>query len=186
MDMNDMYTLTLELNAKLAPLDRGYIYEDPIAEALEAAGCGTTDGGGTLLKESGEVALCDVVICLNDNTEESMNSLIRVIDDIKVPKGSFLIGEDIKIPVGCLEGLGLYLNGTELPDDVYKTCDINYIVKKCNELMAPDGMMYSHWRGPQNTALYFYGSSFEKMKEKIAGFLEEYPLCQKCKVEQVA
>ena len=80
----------------------------------------------------------------------------------------------------------MYLNGTELPAEVYQTSDINYVIEKLNELLALSGQLYSWWEGPQDTALYFYGVSFAEMKEKMADFLAEYPLCQKCRVEQIA
>ena len=181
-----LFFLTLELNAKLQPLHRGDLYEDPIAEALEVCGCGAVDGGGTLMEKNGEVALCDVHIGLKENSEELINCLLRVIEEKAVPKGSFLKGEGIEIPVGTLEGLALYLNGTELPAEVYQTSDINYVIEKLNELLASSGQLYSWWEGPQDTALYFYGASFAEMKEKMADFLAEYPLCQKCRIEQIA
>ena len=186
LEENSMYPLTLQINARLQPFDRGDIYEDPITEALEACGCGTTSGGGTMMQKNGEVAFCDVQIDLNDNTKESMDKLFRVLEDIRLPKGSFLKSENLDQPVGTLEGLALYLNGTELPEDVYKSCDINYVVEKTNELLRGIGMMYSHWQGPQDSALYFYGNSFIEMKERIEPFLSEYPLCQNCRVEKIA
>ena len=178
--------LALELNAKLQPLHRGDIYEDPLAAAMETAGCGAVDGGGTLLQENGEVALCDIAICLHGNTEENMNCLLNIIQAMEMPKGSFLRGENVEIPLGTLEGLALYLNGTELPEEVYKTSDVNYVIARCNELLAESGSLYSWWQGPKDTALYFYGPSFAEMKKKIADFIAEYPLCQKSRVEQIA
>jgi hypothetical protein len=180
------YLVTLELNARLQPLHRGHFYEDPIGEALEAYGCGVIDGGGTVMQESGEVALCDVEIALNENTKENIDAILHIIDEIAVPKGSFLRAEGLEVPVGKLEGLALYLNGTELPDEVYRNCDMNYVVKKINELLAQSGSMYSFWQGSEDTALYFYGLSFDIMKEKMESFLLEYPLCQKCRIEQIA
>lgn len=180
------FYLTLEINARLQPLDRGDIYEDPIEEALIACGCGTTDGGGTMMQENGEIKFCDVEITLNDNTNENMDKLLRIIDKIGLPKGSFLRADNLELPVGTLEGLALYMNGTELPDEVYESCDINYAIEKINELLAQSGSMYSHWQGPKDTALYFYGPSFDEMKEKMETFLLEYPLCQKCRIEKIA
>jgi len=185
-NVDNMHYVTLQLNAKLQPLDRGDIYEDPIIEALEACGCGVVDGGGTGLQESGEVDFCDVAISLNSNSKENLECLLRIIDELAVPKGSFIKDENLEIPVGTLEGLALYVNGTDLPNEVYESCDINYVADKINELLGQSGKLYSHWQGPQDTALYFYGTSFAEMNEKMAGFLQEYPLCQKCRVEQIA
>jgi hypothetical protein len=181
------YFLTLQINARLMPLDRGDIYEDPILDALEASGCGTVDGGGTLLqKAGGEIEYCDVGIVLNGNTKENMDELLRIIDSIEFPKGSFLIGEDLKLPLGVLEGLALYMNGTELPDEVYRSHDINYVIERIKELLGESGSLYSYWEGPKDTALYFYGPSFEEMKKKMDAFISVCPLCQKSRVEKIA
>jgi len=183
---NSVYPLTLQINARLQPFDRGDIYEDPITDALEECGCGSTVGGGTMMQENGEVAFCDVHIDLNNDSKESMDKLLRILEDIRLPKGSLLKSNAGEQPVGTLEGLALYLNGTQLPEDVYKSCDINYVVKKTNELLVEIGEMYSHWQGPEESALYFYGTSFHEMKKRIEQFLLEYPLCQKCRVEKIA
>lgn len=181
-----MKYLTLQLNAKLRPLDRGDIYEDPLDEILSQLNLGEVDGGGTMMQPNGEIDYSDVDICLSDDSEKAMDKLVEVICDIGVPKGSHLQGEDFEIPVGRLEGLGLYLNGTDLPEETYDKCDINFVVSEINRLLGESGEMYSFWEGPTETALYFYGESFDEMKNCIAGFLEEYPLCQKCRVCQIA
>ena len=181
-----MYSLTLQLNARLQPLDRGDIYEDYIIEVLEENGVGSIDGGGTLLQENGEVEYCDIEITLEEGNEESIEFLLEVIEAIQVPKGSLLYNEDVKYEVGTLEGLALYMNGTDLPDEVYRNCDINVVIEKLEELLEDSGEYYSYWEGPQDTALYFYGDSYEKMKKIMEPFLREYPLCQKCRVVQIA
>ena len=96
------------------------------------------------------------------------------------------MGEDLEVAVGRLEGLALYMNGTELHDEVYENCDINYAIDQMEELMGNIGSMYSYWEGPNDTAIYFYGDSFEEMKRCIEPFLNEYPLCQKCRIEHIA
>ena len=183
---NDKYHLTLQLNARLLPLDRGELFEDPLNEALEGSKFGTTDGGGTMLQETGEIEFCDIEILLKDNNTENVDKLLQIIDRIGVPKGSLLLGDGFEQTVGTLEGLALYLNGTELTEEVYQNCDINYVIEKINEVFSGSGQFYSYWEGPENTALYFYGVSFEEMKKRMASFLSEYPLCQKCRVEQIA
>ena len=108
------------------------------------------------------------------------------IEDIGVPKGSFILGKDINIPVGTIEGLALYINGVELPEEVYQNCNIGVVIDTITTLLDSSGSCYSYWDGAVYTALYFYGDSFDGMKEKIQDFLNEYPLCQKCWVERIA
>ncbi|MCM1146044.1 MAG: hypothetical protein NC407_15215 [Lachnoclostridium sp.] len=92
----------------------------------------------------------------------------------------------MEIEVGTLEGLAYYSNGVDLPDEVYQTCDINYVIEQMGQAMEGIGRMYSYWESSTYTALYFYGSSFAEMKKRIEPFITEYPLCQKCRIEQIA
>lgn len=103
-----------------------------------------------------------------------------------IPKGSVLQGIQPEIEVGTLEGLAYYSNGSDLPEDVYKTCDINYVIEQMELAMEEIGRMYSYWEGPAYTALYFYGSSFVEMKKRIEPFIAAYPLCKKSRIEQIA
>lgn len=44
-------------------------------------------------------------------------------------------GLEPEIQVGTLEGLAYYLNGAELPKEVYETCDINYVIDQMEQAM---------------------------------------------------
>ncbi|MCZ2260927.1 hypothetical protein KSU66_20965 [Sporosarcina sp. G11-34] len=184
---NNKYHLTLQLNARLLPFDRSEFFEVPLNEGLEDSKCGTTDGGGTMMQQkTGEIEFCDIEILLKDNNMENVDKLLQIIDRIGVPKGSFLLGDGFEQSVGTLEGLALYLNGTELTEEVYQNCDINYVIEKINKVLNGSGQLYSYWEGPEQTVLYFYGVSFEEMKQRMTTFLSEYPLCQKCRVEKIS
>jgi hypothetical protein len=181
-----MHHFTLNLNARLQPFDRHDI-EDVLIEAFEEQNLGSVNGGGTAQNPNGEIAYCDIELDLKDDSQESIDKAVAIIESLGIPKGSALYGEsDFKRDVGTLEGLALYLNGMELPDEVYQTCDVNHVVEEIGKLLGESGKLYSHWQGPQDTALYFYGTSFDEMKAKMDSFLSEYPLCQKCRVEKIA
>lgn len=179
------FHITLQLNARFRPLDRGDL-EDALAPVLERLELGEINGGGTMLMPSGEVKYCDIEIGLKDGSPESLERLKDIIRHFGVPKGSRLLGDGLDQPVGEQEGLAIYLNGRELSDQVYADCDVNYVIEQMNALMGEAGFMYSYWQGPEDTALYFYGKSFQEMKQAVAGFVAEYPLCQKCRIEQIA
>ena len=182
--------ITLNLNARLQPMHRGDL-EDALDELLEKSDIGFVDGGGTLMSPSGEVKSCDIELDLNDSSEETIAELEKILEALGIPTGSKLLwtasdGEKTERPVGRLEGMALYLNGTDLPKEVYENCDINYVIEQLESRMDGSGRLYSWWEGPQNTALYFYGQSYEKMSAAIQDFTREYPLCQKCVVERIA
>jgi hypothetical protein len=112
--------------------------------------------------------------------------VLSELNRLGAPKGSKLILEKREIPFGVNEGLAVFLNGMDLPDEVYRDCDINHVIDECERLMGDGGKMLSYWQGSRDTGLYFYGPSFAKMKAAVEPFLASYPLCQKCRTEQIA
>ncbi len=177
--------ITLKLNARFQPMHR-FELEDALQEILEKANMGEVTGGGTAQNPDGEIAYCDINICLEKDESDSVKWLVDLLNRIGIPKGSVLQGLEREIQVGTLEGLAYYSNGSDLPKEVYETCDINYVIEQMELAMEGIGRMYSYWEGATYTALYFYGSSFSEMKQKIEPFIASYPLCQKSRVEQIA
>lgn len=177
--------LTLKLNARFQPKHR-FELEDALQEILEKKGFGGITGGGTAQNPDGEIAYCDIEIHLTDHAPERVQWLAELLNRIGIPKGSVLQGNGPEIPVGTLEGLAYYSNGTDLPDEVYQTCDINYVIQQMEQAMDGIGRMYSYWEGSTYTALYFYGTSFSEMKDKIEPFTASYPLCRKSRIERIA
>lgn len=178
--------VTAQMNARLQPMHRGH-FEDPLHDALEQRGIGEVTGGGTqLADEPAGIAYCDIEIYLADDAQTTIDAVIGELNRLGAPKGSKLMLNGRQIPFGVHEGLAVFLNGMDLPDEIYKTSDVNHVIEECERLMAGGGKMLSFWEGSKDTGLYFYGPSFAQMKAAIAAFLESYPLCQKCRVEQIA
>ena len=177
------------INARVMPMDRGERYEDPLADALEANGLGTVTGGGTGQTADGEIEYCGIDIDLL-NLERGLPFVGQLLAGCGAPKGSQLEyeqdGQRKSLPFGFLEGLALYLNGTDLPDEVYKSSDVNVVYDEINRLLGDRGSIQGHWEGPTETALYLYGYSAEEMRQKIADFVGTYPLCQKSRLVQIA
>ena len=177
--------LTLKLNARFQPIHR-FDLEDALQEILEKEQLGEITGGGTAQNPDGEIAYCDIEIQLAADKSDRVKWLTDLLNRIGIPKGSVLQGIEPPIEVGTLEGLAYYSNGVDLPTEIYQNCDINYVIEQMEQAMEGIGRMYSYWEGNSYTALYFYGSSFAEMKKRIEPFTAEYPLCQKCRIEQIA
>ena len=175
---------TLKLNARFQPKHR-FELEDALQEILEREGLGEVTGGGTALSPDGEVACCDIELELTGG-REAVQRTAELLGRMGIPKGSVLRAGEEELAVGTLEGMAYYSNGTDLPDEVYRSCDINHVIAEMERAMEGAGRMYSYWEGKAWTALYFYGSSFEEMRERVRPFLASYPLCQKCRVERIA
>ena len=176
------------LNDRALPLDRGTRYEDPLDKFLRKAGKGSVSGGGTQLGDLGEVASCEVEIELTNASGSDLDLLKLALERLGAPKGSVLLFEDSResLSIGNLEGMAVYLNGTDLPDSTYQNSDVNHVYDEVNRLLEGIGSVHSHWEGPSETALYMYGSSYKSMKIAIDPFLATYPLCEKARVVQVA
>lgn len=181
--------VTARLNARVQPIDRGEHFEDPLDEALQELALGRVTGGGTqLADEPAGIEFCDLEIMLHDIGETTLQSVIARLERLGAPKGSRLIVESTgaEIPFGAHEGLAVFLNGTDLPDDVYARCDINHVLAEFDRLMGDKGRVKGHWEGSRDTALYCYGPSFTAMLAAIDPFMKSYPLCEKARVEQIA
>ena len=175
------------LNDRAQPIDRGERYEDPLDTFLKANGLGEVTGGGTLLQETGEIEFCEVELQLASTAPEVLAAVTGQLQSAGAPKGSLLVQPDgTELPFGQYEGLAVYLNGTDLPDETYSDCDVNFVYSEFDRLLDGQGAVHSHWQGPTETALYMYGASYDAMHAALAGFIASYPLCARARVVQVA
>ena len=181
--------ITARLNARVQPLDRGEHYEDPLHEAIAASGMGEVTGGVTNFADDFQgVDSCDLEILVANTSDETLTTIKQRLEALGAPKGSSILveSENREIPIGVHEGLGVYLNGVDLDEEVYAECDVNVVISEFETLLGEAGAFRSHWEGPRETALFCYGPSFEEMKTAITPFLEAYPLCKNARVEQIA
>jgi hypothetical protein len=170
----------------IKPLDRGARYEDPLQDALERAGLGEVSGGGSLVDKSGGIQYVGVDIEL-----ASLDALAVVKDVLEAagaPKGSELQferdGAAVVIPFGVTEGIAIYLDGINLPDDVYASCSTNELAERLRLALVSDSAaeVRGSWQGPEETAIYLYGTDAEHMYSAIESTLLAYPLCQNARV----
>jgi hypothetical protein len=181
--------VVVRLNARLQPMHRGEHFEDPLIDIVKELSLGEVTGGGTQLSgDDSGVEFCDIELVMPETNETALGSLIAALEELGAPKGSkLLVGEEgAETPFGSHEGLALSLNGTDLPDEVYRTCDINHVVAELDRLMGEKGRFMSYWEGARDSVLYCYGPSFATMRAAIEPLLAGYPLCAKARVEQIA
>ena len=176
------------LNVRAQPLDRGEVFEDPLDGILQAAGTGEVTGGGTMLGTDGEIEFCDLEITVPEATDAVLGAIRKALESLGAPKGSRLIWNEgaNELEFGSFEGLAVYLNGTDLPDEVYEQSDVNVVYEELGRLVGDEGRVVSHWQGPQETALYLYGRSAAAMLSRIRPFLDTYPLCDRARTVKIA
>jgi hypothetical protein len=176
--------LRVHLNARLQPTHR-HSLEDALQEALHERAPGwQVDGGGTLLSKAGEPLSCDIEV---EATHAPRGDVLAVAVEIMnahgAPRGSYAIFDDGEpVALGTTDGLGLYLNGTDLPAAVYANSSADELIDLLAERLGSDGAIMSYWQGPTETALYLYGPSADVMRERISSVLAMYPLAHDCRL----
>ena len=176
--------LWITINARLRPLDRGGRYENPLQSALDARLPGSkVTGAGTSLTADREPAFSDIDLDIEGDRATALQLAIATLEAAGAPKGSRArLDGDEPVTFGVTEGLAVYLNGTDLPAEVYATNDVNHLVAALLDSLGSEGQMQSYWQGPRETALYLYGPSASHMNHLIAGVLPRFPLAQGCRV----
>ncbi len=177
-----------QLNMKLQPVHRGE-FEDAWEELAKTLDLPTIVGGGTMMDAAGEIEHSDIELEFADPTDASVAAAVEALEALGAARGSVLRLEGRAprdVPFGVAEGLGLYLNGTDLPDDVYASTSADQLFDLLTDALGARGVVLSWWDGPAETALYAYGPSFSDMHDAIAGVLASYPLCAQSRVVQIA
>lgn len=181
--------IVARLNARVQPIDRGDYFEDPLDETLKQLSIGAVTGGGTqLADEPAGIEFVDIEIVAEKADETSVKAIIARLEQLGAPKRSKLIIEETgeEHPFGTHEGMAIFLNGSDLPEEVYAECDVNHVIEELDRLMGERGKFKGYWEGSKETALYCYGPSFGEMRASVESLLAEYPLCRKARIEQIA
>ncbi|MCU0800432.1 MAG: hypothetical protein MUD11_01440 [Rhodobacteraceae bacterium] len=180
--------IVARLNARLQPMQRGDIFEDPLDAQLRERAMGKVVGGGTEMAPAPYgIAACDIEIALNDGADGAVQQVIEILERLGAPKGSVLrLPDGAARPFGLSEGMAIFLNGTDLPAEVYATSDVNQTIDGLHAALGDAGFMMGHWEGPEETALYFYGMDYARMQALAAAYAETDALCSRCRFEQIA
>ena len=185
----ELQAIKVFINARIKPIDRGELYADPLINKLEELELGKVVEEGSNLSDEGEIVSCELHLEVHTLSEETISVIKDVLESgLGVPKGSKLIIKSTQeeIEIGRASGLALYLNGSDLSEEIYESCDINVVFEEINKLISKIGFIHSYWESSSEIALYLYGFSFEELNKKIENFISTYPLCQKCRVVQIA
>ncbi|MCL2639867.1 MAG: hypothetical protein FWD53_03385 [Phycisphaerales bacterium] len=179
----------VKLNIRIMPVRRGELFAHPLEEALKKNGLGEVTGAGTQLTGDNEVEYCGIDLELYD-VDAAVAFVCEFMTRCGAPKGSELSfekdGRSVKMSFGKAEGLAIYINGTDLPDEVYKQNDISVVYDEINQLLGKRGSILDHWDSPRETALYIYGASADEMRKLIAEYVGKHPLCQQSRLVQIA
>jgi hypothetical protein len=184
--MSFPHFVTARLWEPIQPVARGERYEDPLQAALEKAGLGQVDGGGSALLENGEIAYADVTMYLKD-LEGALELTRATLEAAGAPERSELqfAAETGREPlaIGRQQLMALYLDGVNLPDEVYAELDFDAVLAEIEQALAqPTPALHDTWTGNEETGLYFFGDDAEAMWTRAEATLRRLPICQNARV----
>lgn len=180
----------LIINEKLEAQYRIEEYEDPIDKFLKRNRLGKVIEGKTILLDNMEVNYCLVKVFIYKltNFEGQQRTLKTLLNSLMAPKGSQIICKfnETKIDCGIQEGIGIYLDGSNLQKEIYEDNDINVLASIIIEELNINESFLRFWEKPGKTALYFYSESYDVMAEKIRILFVSYPLLTNCIIKRIA
>ncbi|HET6420727.1 MAG TPA: hypothetical protein VFG19_11255 [Geobacteraceae bacterium] len=161
-------------------------YEVPLTSVLRAYHLGDIISTDVTFNRELEVEFAELEVEI-DNLDEGINTVKRVLEQAGAPAGSEMRlssdGKETVIPFGKKEGLAIYLDGVNLPDDVYETCNLNELAGLIAGGLASTGAeIRGSWVGRNETSLYIYSPCAETTYETIEPVLSAYPLCQSSRI----
>jgi hypothetical protein len=126
---------------------------------------------------------CDIEVSLANDARKGMRIVIDALERLGAPAASTarLDGGE-PVAFGLMQGVGLYLNGTDLPDEVYATSDVNALVDTVSAAVGDGGHLESWFEGSRETAFYYYGRSAETIGERISAATADQPLAERARI----
>jgi hypothetical protein len=182
------YDIVIQINDKVSPLDRRNLYMLPLHDFLTDNNYGEISGGGILKEEPGEIIFCDIHVKFHKDeiSIAVLNDIINFVEICGAPKGSKIIIEKthLEIPFGKNEGIAIYFDGENNHKKNQEDYNVDFVQSEISKLTSTS--QERHWKGNATTALYFYGKSFDTMKDGVSDFMHTYPLYKSARIAQIA
>jgi len=177
----------VHLNARVQPVHRGEVYEDPLQRAFDQFLPGSqVVGGGSELDSAQGVLSCDIEVELRGDHGKGLDLLVKALELYGAPVGStYAVGDEAAVPFGRTQGVALSLDGTSLPAEVYATNDVNVLIDALAAELGEDATLQSWWEGPERTNLYFYGDDAGRIRCVLSAAATRFPLAQGSRVEDI-
>ncbi|MDA6068330.1 hypothetical protein NJT12_01735 [Flavobacterium sp. AC] len=183
------YDIVIQINDKVSPLDKRNLYLLPLNELLLEKNYGEISGGGILKEEPGEIIFCDIHIKLFDEkiAPNILKNIKTCLEDCGAPKGSKIIIENThqEIPFGKNEGIAIYLD-EENAEEKEEQYNLDFVQSEISRRTNTSQTTERYWKGNSTTGLYFYGQSYEKMKDEVSHFMTANPLYKTARIAQIA
>ena len=167
----------VQLPVKLGMSDAEEVFSRPLDRRLRAIGLGHV--AGTTLQRDGQGGIDGIEISLILATlhPRALDTVGSVLEDLDAPLGSSVGFSETRARhiFGRTEGLGLYLDGQDSRGNVEAHLDV---LEACTEALEGAGVYQGGSKQGDRHVLYFYGDSYNAMKNALSFVLSTNPLCR--------
>lgn len=171
-------TVVQRIPARLQPAHRDDLLVTPITGLLGRLSPGTRLAATeTVVSPEGEPL--EAVLQWEVPLEDAEGVVAALLDlEGGLPTGTTVEIHGKAVACGELAGVALYLNGTDLPDEVYAASGLQEVVTTLQEALGRVGQLWSYWQGPAETGLYFYGPDGAAIRDVLAAQASVVPLLE--------
>lgn len=175
--------ITVNLNMRLQPKDREILIDKPFEAFLLKRKLGKLISSRSYLADNGSVEGYDFQIELDEHAH-----LATVMDELNAlgaAKGSSIQIDETITPFGDNEGLALFLD-RRLPENITAENSLNALYLNIERALSGQGAWLSTCKLEHEFALFFYGRSFVRMRERLQALFSKEPLLQNARIERIA
>lgn len=174
-------------NLRLQPAHRHELENALESVMAEVAPDFEVVGGGVEMDDVDGPLSCATEVEWSGDLDTVVDELADMAEATAATRGSWIQLENgDRIDIGVKEGVAVALNGTDLPDEVFESYDINDLVDELADSLGEAGLISSWWEGPEVTTLFVYGKSAQELRERMGPVLAAHPLAQLSRTFDIA
>lgn len=171
----DGFFAVAEMPVRIGPELAETAFVKPLARALSEAELGRVAKFEITRDEKGEPVRLTISLSLTSDRPGALRLVATMLEQLDAPAGSEIGNAECPdmIRFGKSYGLGLYLAGEQAGED-----DRLDILEACTDALEGAGIYQGSVTLGDRTALYFYGDSFNRMRQAMAFVLSTDPRCK--------
>lgn len=165
------------LPVKLGRLDAQAVFGRPVDRRLRAMGLGEVMAVKTRQDADGRIEGVELVFALVSLHPRALRTVGTLLEELDAPLGSSITFSQTgaRHIFGRTEGLGLVLDPR---DGVSRKTDRLAVLEACTDALEGQGLYQGSNDLGENPVLYFYGDSFNAMKNALASVMRTEPRCR--------
>lgn len=171
----DVSLANVHLPVKIGHKNAKQLFAEPLNDQLFATGRGSVMECTIRKRATGLIIGVDLFLGLRDVSKDGLRVVAGMLEGLAAPCGSSIRlpdGTNDPLVFGRAEGLEVSVEAHQTPDP--DAC--RDLVETCRDAINDLGISRGFDDTADRTSAYFYGESFEAMRDTVETILEDHPL----------